>query len=345
MIFLKVIWMAAAILIAVAICFWIGLLLVHVIAAHRDRRAAAHADVWLDRLLDVMEGSEPPDILPVPKSLEETEAVINLLRTLTERFSGSYGDRMLLVLNQIRAVEYGMRLLQSRHLNHKVRGCALLGACGPNAKVDRALGNALDHRDARVVLEAASALVRRGVVHDVEHMVRALCRSRAAKSLLAHDLFRRWGQIQQSDWSDLLKLEWSDDGWILLLQAAGASGRSEWTDLIAQHANHKSPLVVKAVLSALENLGEPKGAAIAKVACEHPNAQVRRQAVKTIEACGELNDCYDALLKLLTDESFEVRRVAFDGILKLGGRSRLSELNPVDHWQSELFKEEGLQTL
>jgi HEAT repeat protein len=173
-------------------------------------------------------------------------------------------------------------------------------------------------------------------------MVHALCRSRAAKSLLAHDLFRRWGAAEKSDWSGLLKSEWSDDGWVLLLLAAGASGRSEWTDLIAKHANHESPIVVKAALCALENLGEPKGAVIAGVACEHTNAQVRRQAVKTLEACGELDESYGSLLKLLMDESFEVRRAAFDGIIKLGGRSRLSELVPVDHWQSELFKEEGI---
>ncbi len=345
MIFLKVIWMSAAILIAVAICFWIGLLVVHVFAERRDRRSAAYADVWLDLLLDVMDGSESPEILPVPKSLEETEAVIGLLRTLTERFSGLYSDRMLLVLRQIRAVDYGMRLLRSRHANNKVRGCALLGWCGPNTKVDYALRDTLEHRDARVVLEAASALVRRGVIHDVVNMVHALCRSRAAKSLLAHDLFRRWGEVEQSDWSDLLKSEWPDDGWVLLLQAAGASGRIEWTDLIAEQAKHDSPNVVKAALSALENIGDQKGAVIAGIACEHTNAQVRRQAVKTIEACGELDGSYASLLKLLKDESFEVRRAAFDGIIKLGGRSRLSELVPVDHWQSELFKEEGLLAL
>lgn len=249
---------------------------------------------------------------------------------------------MLLVLEQIRAVQYGMRLLRSNNANNKVRGCGLLGWCGPHKDVDIALTHVLEHHDSRVVLEAASALVRRNAIHDIAPLVNALCRSRAAKSLLAHDLFRRWGEKEQSDWSDLLKSDWTDDGWILLLQAAGSSGRSEWSDLIAKHANHESPLVVRAVLSAMENLGDPLGSVIAVEACNHPNAQVRRQAVKTIEMCGVLKESYEPLAKLLTDESFEVRRAAFDGIIKLGGRSKLSEMTPVDHWQRELFREEGL---
>lgn len=342
MIILKVIWLSAVVLIALAICLWFLLLIVHLFASRKDKRMAVYAETWLDRLLDVMDGTEPPEVLPVPKSLEETEAVIGLLRTLTERFSGSYQQRMLLVLRQIRAVDYGMDLLRSRKADNKVRGCALLGWCGPNTIVDYALRDALNHRNARVVLEAASALVSRGVIHDIRHMILALCRSRAAKSLLARDLFRRWGEVEKSDWSDLFEMDWNDDGWVLLLEAAGASGRSEWVDMIIRQAAHPSPAVVRAALSALAIMGDPQGSEVAGRTSEHANPQVRWQAVKTIEACGTLEGSFDCLVKLLNDVSFDVRRAAFEAILKLGGRPRLMEMETVDYWQRELFREEGL---
>ncbi len=340
---LKVIWLSATVLIAIAVFLWFLLLMVHFFASQRDKRMAAHADAWLDRLLDVMDGTVAPESLPVPRSLEETEAVIGLLRTLAERFSGSYHERMFLVLRQIRAVDYAMNLLRSRNTDNKVRGCALLAWCGRNTVVDYALHDALDHQDARVVLEAASALVRRGVIHDIRHMVHALCRSRAAKSLLAQDLFRRWGEMEKSDWSDLFESQWNDDGWVLLLEAVGASGRIEWVDVIIRQTNHSSPAVVRAALSAMANMGDPQGAAIAARACEHLNPQVRWQAVKTIEACGTLEESYESLVKLLNDVSFDVRRAALDAILKFGGKSRLMEIETKDYWLSELFREEGLR--
>lgn len=149
--------------------------------------------------------------------------------------------------------------------------------------------------------------------------------------------------MEKNDWSDLFEMEWNDDGWVLLLEAAGASGRSEWVDVIVKHADHPSPFVVRAALSALANLGDPQGAAVAERASEHEDAQVRWQAVKTIEACGNLKDSYECLVSLLNDVSFDVRRAALDGILKLGGKSRLMEMETVDYWQRELFREEGLR--
>lgn len=343
MLFLQSIWITAAILILLAIVLWIALLIVHSIAKRHDLRAAAYTEAWMDQLLDVMDGTQPPEALPVPKSQEETEAVIALLRDLAERFSGSYGNRMSLILEQIRTAEFAINLLLSRNTDKQIRGCALLGWCGAHNDVDQYLENALNHKDPRVVLEAASSLVHRGNVTDIVPIIKALCRSRAAKSLLALDLCRRWGESARSDWSELLKSDWTDDGWILLLEAAGASGQSGWTALIAQQANHSSPLVVEASLTALEKLADPLGADAAEIACQHPSPHVRRQAVKTLLACGDPNHSLDLMEVLLADKSFEVRRAAMTGILEFGGRSRLMEKMPIDDWQRELFKEVGLQ--
>ncbi len=343
MIFLQVIWIAAAVLIVLSLFLWVALLAAHIVAKRHDLRAAGFSEVWLERLLDVLDGTQPPEVLPVPASREEAEAVISLLRSIGERFRGSYGERMSLVLEQIRAADLGLQLLRSRSSNNKVRGCALLGWCGPHPAVQPALENALNHRDSRVVLEAASALVNRGTVSDIVLIVLALCRSRAAKSLLARDLFRRWGETDQGNWSALLERDWTEDGWILLLEAAGASARGEWTPLIARQAKHPSPLVVQAALAALGVLGDPQGAPAAEQACRHERPQVRSQAIKTLGACGESNLALPLMEFLLADESFEVRRAALQGMLQFGGRSRLMEMAPTDYWQHELFKEAGLQ--
>ena len=339
MLLLDLIWKVAAVLILVALAMWLLLILVSFLASRRDIRMASCSEEWLDRLLDVLEGVDPVGRLPVPQSWEETDAVIRLLRMMAERFSGSYNDRMVQILDHIKAKDYGMRMLKSTWNNNKVRGCALLGWCGPDPNVDDRIREMLSIRDSRVVLEAASALVRRGAVDDIGGLIHALCRSRACKSLLAHDLLKRWAAAEPSDWSRLLSQSWSSDGLRLLLDAAGAAGKPEWVPLIEGHLDHEDPLVVKAALSALCQLGDPLGAPGALVSCSHPHPSVRVQALKTLQACADLDEAQGVLFERLGDDSFEVRQWALRVMIGLGGREKLQSIEPVDRWQIELFRE------
>ncbi|WAC20876.1 HEAT repeat domain-containing protein [Luteolibacter sp. SL250] len=342
MLVLHVIWIIAAILVTCAVILWIVLLVVHSSAKRRDRLDAGWHDVWMERLLDVLDGAEPVESLPIPGSKAEMEAVIGLLREFGERFRGSYGGRMSSVLTQIRAADFGLRLVRRRGAEQRIRGCALLAWCGPSAELDGQLHRTLEDGDPRVVLEAAAALVRRGAVEDIVPVVRALCRSGAARSLLARDVMRQWGRTATRDWSTLLAERWSEEGWTLLLEAAGTAARGEWTPLVVPLVRHPSPGVATTALMALQESGDPDGAAAAEAASRHDMESVREQAVRTLVVCGDPGRVIPVLEDLLLDESFDVRRAAMDGILKLGGRARLQGREPADPWQHELFKEAGL---
>ncbi|HEY8961968.1 MAG TPA: HEAT repeat domain-containing protein, partial [Luteolibacter sp.] len=280
--------------------------------------------------------------LPRPKRREEMEAVIGLLRELGERFRGSYSHSITLVLDQIGAARFGCRLLESRWPSQRIRGAALLAWCGSGDEPVRGLEHAIDDRDPRVRLEAAMGLARKQFIRDPERILRALCRDRAAHSLIARDVFRVWGETEPGDWSELLTREWQEYGWVLLLEAAGAAGRAEWVPLIAAKLHHPSRLVVRTALAALEVIGDPNGAGAAKEACRHSDPTVRRQAAKTLSACGRLDECEATLLTLLEDPSFEVRRRALHSLLALGGKTLLAGKPPADDWQRELFAEAGL---
>lgn len=339
---LQTIWLIGSILLGLALLLWFALLATHSMESRRTKKTARYHELWLDRLLPVIDDEEALKSLPSPKRREEMEAVIGLLRELGERFRGSYSHSITLVLDQIGAARFGCRLLDSRWPSQRTRGAALLAWCGTNDESTRGLEHALDDRDPRVRLEAAMGLARKQLIRDPERVLRALCRDRAAHSLIARDVFRVWGETETSDWSELLGLEWPEYGWVLLLEAAGAAGRAEWVPLIAAKFHHPSRLVVRTALAALEAIGDPHGTEAARKACRHSDYTVRRQAAKTLAACGRLDECDATLMKLLEDPSFEVRRRALRSLLELGGKSLLADKAPADDWQRELFVEAGL---
>lgn len=339
---LQTIWLLGAILLGLALLLWCALLATHSSETRRAKKTARYHERWLDRLLPVIDDEEALKTLPRPKRREEMEAVIGLLRELGERFRGSYSHSLTLVLDQIGAAHFGCRLLESRWPSQRIRGAALLAWCGTDDESTAGLEHALDDRDPRVRLEAAMGLARKRLIRDPERILRALCRDRAAHSLIARDLFRVWGKTETGDWSDLLKREWPEYGWVLLLEAAGAAGRAEWVPLIVAQLRHPSRLVVRTALTALEAIGDPDGTEAARQACRHSDYAVRRQAAKTLAACGRLEECHATLMDLLEDPSFEVRRRTLRSLLELGGKNLLTGKAPADDWQRELFAEAGL---
>ena len=341
MLFLHVILWTALGLMAVALLLWLALLLSHAAEERREKRAAAMGDVWLDRLLPVLGGESDPAVLPAVGSREELEVVLVLLRELLDRFSGSYRERLGGVLSRVGAEDYGLRLLQNRAAHERLRAAALLAWCESNDAVDHGLRNALGDRDARVRLEAADALVRRGVKMDPGPLLVALGKDGIGKSLRARDLFRRWGSVTAVDWKLWLGRDLNEDARVLLLEAASASGNCD-AALFSQQAAHPSPRVMIVSLGALEAAADPAGADAARAAFSHPRSDVRRQAARTLGACGGTPEDREALFRLLEDPSFEVRKAAFTALLDMGAQSGLARHQPVDRWQLELYREAGL---
>lgn len=335
-----ILWAAVGLL-AVAILLWIALILSHASEERREKRAAAMEDIWLDRLLPVLGGESEPDTLPAVGSREELDVVLALLRELLDRFSGSYRARLGDVLSRVGAEAYGLRLLQHRAAHERLRGSALLAWCDANEAVDHALRDVLGDRDPKVRLEAADALVRRGVKMDPGPLLVALGKDGIGRSLRARDLFRRWGSVTAVDWKLWLGRDVNEDARVLLLEAASASGTCD-AEFFSEQTRHPSPRVTIASLHALETAADPAGADAARAAFSHLRPEVRRQAARTLGACGGTAEDRDALFRLLEDVSFEVRKAAFSALLHMGGESALVNHRPVDRWQLELFREAGL---
>ncbi len=335
-----ILWVALALL-AAALLLWLALLLSHAAEARREKRAAAMGDFWLDRLLPVLGGESESATLPAVRNREELDVVLALLRELLDRFSGSYREKLGEVLSRVGAESYGLKLLQNRAAHERLRGAALLAWCGDNETVDRALLGGLGDRDARVRLEAADALVRRGVKLEAGPLLVALEKEGIGRSLRTRDLFRRWGSTTAVDWQLWLHRDWNEDARVLLLEAANASGTCE-AELFSKQAGHPSPRVVIASLHALESAADPAGAAAARAVFSHKRPQVRRQAARTLGACGGTLEDREALFRLLEDESFEVRKAAFAALLHTGAATALAQHRPADRWQEELYREAGL---
>jgi hypothetical protein len=341
MLLLEVILWVTAALLAAALGLWGVLLGFHAWEERRDKRHAAMGDVWLGRLLPVLDGEIEVASLPKVGSREELDVVLALLRELLERFRGSYRDRLGLVLRGVGAELHGLQLLKHRAPHERVRGVALLAWCDADLQVDRALDAALEDRDPRVRLEAADALVRRGAVREIGRLLVALGKGGAGRSLRARDLFRRWGAATPGmEWSLWLARDWPEDARVLLLEAASASGTCD-AGAFCQQAGHPAARVAALALHALESAADPDGAGAARVASADPRDPVRLQATRTLGACGGTADDIGRLLELLGDTSFEVCKAAFDALRQAGAESRLRDHQPVGRWQSELFREAG----
>lgn len=341
---LEIIWLVAAACLLLALILWTGLMITHLRVMRSQRRIQQYQDLWLERLLPIMEQEEQADEkLPRPASAEEMEAVLGLLRDLAERFRGQYRENLSAVLDQIGASAYGCRLMRSSSSTQRHRGAALLAWCGPDPEGDAALINALDDREPRVRLEAATGVVRKQLLDDPRPVIESLCRDRAAHSLMARDTFFKWGSMNtQVDWAGCLQLHQSAEALVLLLEAAGAAARPEWTESIAEYAKHDHPKVAIASLQALAQLGDPLGAQSARLACSNPDARVRRQAAATLAICGDLEADGDCLLRLLDDPNFETRQAALKSLKELGGMELVRARKPSDDWQRELYQEAGL---
>ncbi len=339
---LQIVWMTSITLLVISIGGWFFLIGMNVINGRRLKRRQIYQDEWLDRLMDWMEPDGEVADLPKAKNAEEMEAVLMHIRDLAENFRGKYRERLAKALELVGALDYALDLLDSRSASHRANGVAILSWCSLTQKAYRQLWFALDDPSPMVRLEAANALGSKNRLTDPEHVLECLCRDEAGQSLVARDLFRRWGVSSDVDWARLLKKEWSDDATILLLEAAGGAAKPELTNMIAEKISADCSEVVITALKALEEFADPQAVVEVYKASENPSPQVRRQVVKTIMACGDLDGSSEVLLRLSMDENFEVRRAAINSLIEMGGSSILPRVVAGDYWQEQFYLEAGL---
>lgn len=303
-----------------AVFLWL-LLLGYRVADNRARKwRAAVSDIWLDRLLPVLEGDADADTLPTIRNRAELEAVLGLLNELIERFRGQYREIIGRILVQIGGQDFGLRLLHDRHIGARLRGCALLGWTGKSMKVDLALVRALDDRQRQVRVEAACALAlrqpERKVLRDI------LDRLREASALASdrvRDAVRRLSPGHAAELAGMLKTADSPRLRVLILDGLASAGDLTWTDVVAKELESAAPTVREAAVKTLSRLADPTHIPAVALLVRDEDYRVRLAAARFAAEMGPAPDTLSMLSALARDPHFEVQQVAVFSLAETGG--------------------------
>lgn len=340
---LMLIWWVSLGLFALSVVAWIWLYIMHLMTTRRMRRREQFQEEWMGRLLDWLESEGDQVELPKPRSAEEMEAVLLQIRDMAESLKGGYRTRLTEALDKIGARSFAIDQLDSAWATQRANAAALLNWCSVSDGMVEALEDALHDSNPIVRLEAAITLVRKKRLRKPAKVLKALCKDHAADSLVARDVFKIWGQQGEVDWSALFRLSWPPAGWVLLLEAVGASGNPEWTGLIAMKVNDPVEEIACAALEAMAALGYPDATPLIMRACGHESAKVRQHAALALRSCAVLDEARKSLLKLAVDSNFEVRKTALGCIIQMGGGNLLESRAPTDYWQEQLYREFGIR--
>lgn len=307
-------------LVLTALLLWL-LLLVYRVTDNRARRwRSGIQDMWLNRILPVLEGDAAPDSLPEIRHKAELEAVLGLLNELIERFRGQYREIIGRILVQIGGQDFGLALLQDRHVTSRLRGCALLGWTGNSMKVDLALVRALDDRHRQVRVEAACALAlrqpERKVLRDI------LDRLREASALASdrvRDAVRRLSPGHAAELAGMLETADSPRLRVLILDGLASAGDLTWTDAVAKQLESAAPTVREAAVKTLGRLADPTHIPAVARLVRDEDYRVRLAAARFAAEMGPAPDTLMMLSALAHDPNFEVQQVAVFSLAETGG--------------------------
>ncbi len=303
-----------------ALLLW-GLLLLHrVLDNRRQRRLQQLQEVWLERLLPVLEGAEPSASLPAVRDALAMEAVLTLLRELLERFRGQYREELRGVLRHIGAEAYGLRLLGGWRAVARLRGCALLAWTGLEPATAASLRACLGDRRPQVRLEAAWALVQQGAPGtSLREILLALEPSGMLKSERARDIVRRLAPGRGDELGALLEAAATDRARALLLEGLALCGDPALAGRVAVQLKATGPRVREAAVRALERLADPHYIGAVTALATDADAGVRKAVAEyTVAMCAD-NEARNILYWLIHDADFDVQRTAIHGLARHGG--------------------------
>lgn len=319
---LTVLTLIAVALMLAAFLLWL-LLLAYRLADNRARawRSRIH-DQWLGRILPVLEGDAPVDTLVKIRHRAELEAVLGLLNELIERFRGQYREVIGQILIQVGGQDFGLQLLQDRHVTARLRGCALLGWTGKSPKVDLALIRALGDVHRQVRVEAACALALRKpekkVLRDILDRLREVS---ALASDRVRDAVRRLSPGHAEELAAMLKTADSPRLRVLILDGLASAGELAWTDLIATELGSPSAAVREAAIKALRRLADPTHIPAVARLVDDPVYRVRLEAARFAAEVGPDSTTQAMLIRLAQDSHYEVQRKAVFSLAHTGGKA------------------------
>lgn len=324
---------------ALALLLW-GLLLLHrVLDNRRQRRLQQLQEVWLERLLPVLEGAEPAASLPRVRDALTMDAVLTLLRELLERFRGQYSEALRGVLHHIGAEAYGLRLLGRWRSVARLRGCALLAWTGSTPATAAALRARLGDRRPQVRLEAAWALAQHGAPgSSLREILPALEQSGMLKSERARDIVRRLAPGRGDELAALLEAGATDRARVLLLEGLALCGDAALAERAAVQLKATGARVREAAVRTLERLADPLYIGAVTALATDADAGVRKAVAEyTVAMCAD-TEARNILYWLIHDANFDVQRTAIHGLARHGGA-------PWQRLQSQAAKSPLLEAL
>lgn len=317
---LQVLSLVGAGLLALALVLWILLLLFRLWDnRQRDWRERV-AQEWLDLLLPVLEGEVPVAHLPRIRSRARLEAVLGLLHDLNERFRGQYRQKVMEVLVQIGAEDFGLRLVRGWRMKSRLRGCALLSWTGASELVDLALEKALSDRKGLVRVEAAYAIaLRHSSITTLRAVIISLAGARCLESDRVRDIVRLMAPERAQELPGLLAEAREPRLKVLLLDGIAAAGDFSQCDAVAGLLKDEDPRVRASAVRALELLADPQHMPQVAALTSDPDPRSRLAVARYAIAMGpDPGSCY-MLWQLARDPNFDVQRTAVLGLAGIGG--------------------------
>ncbi len=303
-----------------ALMLWSLLLLHRALDNRRQRRLERLHDAWLDRLLPVLEGTEPVVSLPQVRDALTMEAVLTLLRELLERFRGQYREELRCVLRHIGAEAYGLRLLGRWRTVARLRGCALLAWVGTEPATAAALRARLGDRRPQVRLEAAWALAQHGAPGiSLREILPALEQADMLKSERARDVVRRLASGRSDELAGLLTEAATDRARVLLLEGLAVCGDPALAAQAAEQLKAAGARVREAAVRTLERLADPLYIAAVIALATDADAGVRKAVAEYTTAMCADTEARNILYWLIHDADFDVQRTAIHGLACHGG--------------------------
>lgn len=303
-----------------ALCLW-GLLLLHRVIDNRRLRRMQHLqDIWLERLLPVLEGERPASSLPRIGDSVTMESVLALLRQLLERFRGQYAETLHEVLRHMDAEAFGLRLLAHRRTMKRLRGCALLAWAGSETTTMAALRARLGDRQPQVRLEAAWALAKHGAPGtSLREILLALAQADMLKSERARDVIRMLAAGRGDELAGLLEAATSDRARILLLEGLALCGDRTLAERAAAQLKAGGARVREAAVRTLARLADPLYIRAVTPLATDPDPGVRKAVAEYTTAMCSDTEARNILYWLIHDDNFEVQRTAIHGLAQHGG--------------------------
>lgn len=345
---LKLIWMTASFLVALALLVMVSLVVVRLVTDYCARRQRAVRAELLSKLLSWLDGGVPEEEMVT--RLRRNRAVgTSLLIEIFELMRGNDQDRLARLAEKAFIPRYLRECIETGTASERLRSAEHL-VWFPSPENTAILRFALNDTLPEVSLAAAVSLAQLGEAVPVRGLIESLLEqagegSRQLDAMMAH--------IAPRQKDDLIALAQDEAAPEHIragaIDALGRSGQFDALDAITTLKGSPSIEVRAAVVRGLGALGHPDGTRALMELLGDAAWEVRAEAAEAVGRIG-LAEAADSLSRLLADQHWWVRFHAGTALARLGekGIGELKRLaagspgEPAVHMAALTLAERGL---